>query len=166
MGEQMTLPGRLSVRAPMQWTAYDNGGFSSAPVEHFVRPICRGGDYGYERINVATQRADAGSLLNWIAGLIRTRRECGEIGAGRCEIIQTGNDAILGLRYDGDDSAIIVLNNLSPGRHTVALDLTAREIATATDLFGDRQYQPLDPGSQRMRIDGFGFRWMRLGGVY
>jgi maltose alpha-D-glucosyltransferase/alpha-amylase len=101
-----------------------------------------------------------------MAGLIRTRRECGEIGAGRCHLIDTGNDAILGLRYDDGDSAVITLNNLSRKRQTITLDLTQREIATATDLFCDRRYRPLDPGSQRMRIDGYGYRWMRLGGVY
>jgi maltose alpha-D-glucosyltransferase/alpha-amylase len=166
MGEQMELAGRLSVRAPMQWTAYENGGFSNAEPNQFVRPMLDQGEYGYQNVNVAAQRADTGSLLNWMAGLIRTRRECGAIGAGRCRVLETGSDAVLGIRYDDADSAVLTLNNLSRQRHTVALDITEQEIATATDLFGDRQYQPLDPESQRMRIEGFGYRWMRLGGVY
>ena len=168
MGENLELPGRLSVRAPMQWTSYDNGGFSTAPSERFVRPVLAEGDYGFERVNVATQRSDPGSLLNWLASLIRTRRECGEIGAGSCRVIDTGNDAVLGLRYDdpAHDSAIVVLNNLSPDRHTIELDLTEREIETATSLFADRQYGPINPKSRRMRIDGYGFLWLRLDGIY
>ena len=59
-----------------------------------------------------------------------------------------------------------MLNNLSPERQTIALDLTEREIATTTDLLADRRYEPLDPKTQRMRINGFGYRWLRLGGVY
>ena len=39
MGENLDVPGRLSVRTPMQWTPYDNGGFSTAPPERFVRPM-------------------------------------------------------------------------------------------------------------------------------
>jgi maltose alpha-D-glucosyltransferase/alpha-amylase len=166
MGEQPALPGRLSVRAPMQWTPYDNGGSSTAPDTCLVRPILADGEYGFPRVNVAAQRADPNSLLNWMAGLIRTRRECGEIGAGRCRIVETGNDAILALRYDEAESAIIVLNNLSRGRHTVTLDLSEGEIATATDLFADRQYEAIDAQSRRVRLNGFGYRWMRLGGVY
>jgi maltose alpha-D-glucosyltransferase/alpha-amylase len=168
MGEQLTLPGRLSVRAPMQWTPYDNGGFSSASPERFVRPILTDGDYGFERVSVAAQRNDPDSLLNWLAALIRTRRECPEIGAGRCRVIDTGNDAILALRFDDLDheSAVVVLNNLSPDRQSVRLDLSEREIATATGLLADRRYEPLDAKSTRIRINGFGFRWLRLGGIY
>src|ERR671913_390945 len=168
MGEQPALPGRLSVRAPMQWTPYDNGGFSAAPLDCYVRPILAEGDFGFQRVSVAAQRNDPDSLLNWLAGLIRTRRECPEIGAGRCQVIDTGNDAILALRYDDPEheSAVVVLHNLSPDRQTIALDLTEREIATTTDLLADRRYEPLDGKSPRMRINGFGFRWLRLGGVY
>jgi maltose alpha-D-glucosyltransferase / alpha-amylase len=168
MGEQLTLPGRLSVRSPMQWTAYDNGGFSRAPIECLVRPILDDGDFGHERVSVAAQRNDPDSLLNWLAALIRTRRECGEIGAGRCRVIDSGNDAVLGLRYEDPDhdSAIIVLNNLSPDRQNITLDLTEREITTATCLFADRRYEPLDAKTNRMRINGFGYRWLRLGGIY
>ena len=166
MAEQLALPGRLSVRAPMQWTPYDHGGFSTAPPEQFVRPILSGGDYGFERVSVAAQRADPDSLLNWMAMLIRTRRECGEIGAGKCQVLDTENDAILGLRYDDGDSAIVVLNNLSRDRHTITLDLTEREIATATGLLANRRYEPINSTSKRIRIDGFGFRWLRLGGIY
>jgi maltose alpha-D-glucosyltransferase/alpha-amylase len=166
MSEQLALPGRLSVRAPMQWAPYDNGGFSMAPPEQFVRPILSGGDYGYENVNVAGERSDPDSLLNWMAGLTRTRRECGEIGAGDWQTIDTGNDAILALRYDNDDCAIVILNNLSRDRQHVTLDLSEREAATATDLFANRRYGPLAPGRHRMRLDGFGYRWLRLGGMY
>jgi maltose alpha-D-glucosyltransferase/alpha-amylase len=168
MGEQLALPGRLSVRTPMQWTAYDQGGFSTNPLDCYVRPILSDGEFGFERVSVAAQRNDPDSLLNWLATLIRTRRECPEIGAGRCRVIDTGNDAILAIRYDDLDheSAVVVLNNLSPDRQSVTLDLTEREIATATGLFADRRYEPLDAKTKRTRINGFGYRWLRLGGIY
>jgi maltose alpha-D-glucosyltransferase/alpha-amylase len=166
MGEQPALEGRMAVRAPMQWTPYDNGGFSSAPAEHFVRPILSDGDYGFEQVSVGMQRRDKDSLLNWMSMLMRARRECGEIGQGTWKAVDTGNDAVLGLRYDVDDSAIVIFNNLSGGRHTIPLDLTEQERATATDLFCDRTYDPIDPRNTKMRMEGYGYRWMRLGGVY
>ncbi len=166
MGENPALPGRLAVRAPMQWTPYDTGGFSAVPPQDFVRPMPSAGEYGYERVNVASQRGDPDSLLNRLTALIRTRRECGEIGSGSCRIFETGSDAVLGLRYDDHQSAIVVLNNLSPGRHTFTLDLTERERETATDLVSDRPYEPVDLKSDRMRINGYGYRWLRLGGAY
>lgn len=166
MGEQPAMDGRMSVRAPMQWTPYDNGGFSAAPPENQVRPMLSGGDYGYERVSVAAQRANANSLLNWMATLIRTRQECGEIGGGKWSAIPTGNDAILALRFDGDHSSTVILNNVSRKKQTIELNLTEEEIRTATDLLVDRQYEPIDPKTRRVRLEEFGFRWMRLGGIY
>lgn len=76
-----------------------------------------------------------------------------------------GNDAILALRDDVEDSSVVILNNLSRQRHTITLDLTGEEIAMATDLLGDRRYEPVNPKRRQMRMDGFGYRWLRLGGV-
>jgi maltose alpha-D-glucosyltransferase/alpha-amylase len=150
----------------MQWTPYHHGGFSSAPPRKFVRPINSGGDYGFEKINVSSQRADPDSLLNWIASLMRTRRECGEIGVGRWEALDTGDDAVLGVRYEVDDCAIVVFNNLSRQRRTIKVDLSEEELRTATDLFCDRRYEPLTDGESRMRIEGLGYRWLRVRGIY
>lgn len=166
MGENLELEGRLSVRGPMQWTPHGNGGFSTADPASLVRPMLSGGDYGFEKVNVGTLRSDPDSLLNWMSGLIRTRRECSEIGTGTWEVIDAGNDAVLGLRYENSDSSIVVLNNLSPDRHMVTLDLGEDEIAVATDLLGDRVYAPISPESKRMRLDGYGYRWLRIGGIY
>ena len=166
MSENPALPGRLAVRGPMQWTPYDNGGFSAAPPGRLVRPMLSAGEYGYERVNVASQRSDPASLLNRLTMLIRARRECGEIGSGDCRVFETGSDAVLGLRYDDHESAVVTLHNLSPERQTITLDLTEREIETATTLVSDRQYGPSDVKKGRMRMDGYGYRWLRLGGVY
>jgi maltose alpha-D-glucosyltransferase/alpha-amylase len=168
MGENLDLPGRLAVRSPMQWTDYGHGGFSTAPPDKHVRPLVTEGDFSYEQVNVRAQRGDPDSLLNWMAGLIRTRRECGEIGSGqRSKLkIDGGGEAVLGLRYDAADCAILILNNLSGKRCDVTLDLSEAETATATDLFGDRRYDPLDPANPHMRLNPYGYRWLRIGGVY
>ena len=81
-------------------------------------------------------------------------------------MLETGDDAVLGLRYDDGDCAVVVLNNLSGRRRTVALDLSDEEAATATDLFCDRRYDPLAPGDTSVRLSPYGFRWLRLGGIY
>ncbi len=166
MGENLDLPERLSVRTPMPWTAYDNGGFSSAPPECYVRPLASDHDYGFQKVSVGKARGEPNSLLNWMASLMRVRKECGEIGAGTCSAIDTGTDAVLGLRHDIPDSTIVVFNNLSRERQTVTVDMDDVEIATATDLFTDRAYKPIESKTRRFRIDGLGYRWMRLRGIY
>jgi maltose alpha-D-glucosyltransferase/alpha-amylase len=166
MGENLALPERLSVRTPMQWTPYNNGGFSSAPPDTFVRPMLTEGDFAYKKVNVGVQRADSGSLLNWLAQLNRTRRECGEIGAGDWSLLNTGDDAVLGIRYDFDGSAIMIFNNLSRKRRTVRIDIGTDEIPTVTDLFSDRPYEPIDPDKREMKMNAFGHRWLRIDGIY
>jgi maltose alpha-D-glucosyltransferase / alpha-amylase len=36
--------------------------------------VITGGDFGYERVNVADQQRDPGSFVNWVERLIRTRK--------------------------------------------------------------------------------------------
>ncbi len=166
MGENPALDGRLAVRAPMQWTPYDSGGFSGAPPEALVRPMLADGAYGYRTTSVAAQRGDPGSLLNWMASLIRVRRECGEIGGGGLAARrhrQRGypRDPV---RRAGQHH--LVVNNLSPDRQSVSLGLEDDELERATDLLADRVYPPMREKRGPMRLNAYGFRWMRLGGEY
>lgn len=165
MGENLEVPGRRSVRTPMQWSPYGSGGFSSAPPDALIRPMPEG-EYGFREVSVARERSDPDSLLNMIEELIRARRECPAIGTGEWTALETGQDAVLALRYDIEGGSAVVLNNLSAKRCTVLLDLEPGEIETATDLLGDRRYEPLDPQSRRFRMNGYGYRWLQIGGPY
>lgn len=166
MGEQLQLEGRMAVRAPMQWSAGKNAGFSTADPDDLVRPLLDEGEFGYEHVNVSAQRGDADSLLNWMASLIRTRKECGEIGAGTWTALDSGNDAVFGIRYDTDDASIVVLNNLSGEAQTITVELGDDVPTSVTDLFGDRIYTPITNAKPRMRLDAYGYRWIRLDGIY
>ena len=64
IGDDLSLPERECARTPMQWSDEPHGGFSTA------KRVGAAGDrdpvYGYQRVNVAAQRRDPHSLLNWI----------------------------------------------------------------------------------------------------
>jgi maltose alpha-D-glucosyltransferase/alpha-amylase len=77
MGDNLRLPERECARTPMQWTRGRHGGFSRA--KKIVRPVIGDAVYGYAKVNVADQRRDPHSLLNWTERMIRMRRECPEI---------------------------------------------------------------------------------------
>jgi maltose alpha-D-glucosyltransferase/alpha-amylase len=165
MGENLSIPGRLSVRTPMQWTSYAAGGFSTAEPESYVRPMTDG-PYGYRQVSVGRQRSDPDALLNWMAALIRTRRECSEMGTGSCRLIELGTDQVLGIRYNSNGSEVIVLNNLSGRRARISLDLNAQERSRVTELLCDRPYKPLDEADGQITLNPYGYRWIRLGGIY
>jgi glycosidase len=71
MAENLDIPGRMSVRAPMQWSTEPNGGFSTAPQDRLRRPVVSGPRWGYRGVNVAQQERHPGSMLNWTERLIR-----------------------------------------------------------------------------------------------
>src|ERR1700682_3829094 len=52
-------------------------------------PVIDKGPYGYEHVNVAKQRRDPNSLLNWTERIIRMRKEVPEIGWGDFKVIAT-----------------------------------------------------------------------------
>src|SRR5437016_87463 len=88
MGDDLKLPERNPVRTPMQWSDELHGGFSTAAKT--ILPVIDDGVWGYQRINVAAQQRDPDSMLNWTERMIRLRKECPEIGWGRCTILNTG----------------------------------------------------------------------------
>ena len=72
----------------MQWSTEPHGGFT-APTP--CCPVISDGPYGYEHVNVADQRRDPDSLLNWTERIIRMRKEVPEIGWGDFEVLAGGD---------------------------------------------------------------------------
>src|SRR3712207_2986352 len=73
MSDDLRLPERECARTPMQWSTEPQGGFTKS--DKPILPVISGGPYGYEHVNVAEQRRDPGSLLNWLERIIRMRKE-------------------------------------------------------------------------------------------
>ena len=96
MGEDLSLPGRLAVRNPMQWSPRHAGGFSTAGT--LYRPARAEGPYGYRTVNVLDQRHQPGSLYSWVAHAIRVRRECPELGWGQWRTLRRQRPARAGHR--------------------------------------------------------------------
>ncbi|MEW5929025.1 MAG: alpha-amylase family protein [Gemmatimonadota bacterium] len=162
MGDDLALPGRMSVRTPMQWSAEANGGFSAAPPERLVRPVVRGGAYGYETVNVDAQRRDPGSLLNFMLRLIRTRKECPEFGEGEMQVVETGDPAVFAHRCERRGGMALAVHNLSREPRVATLEMDEGDVPHLVDLLGDRPYERIDRGTVEVRLDGYGYRWLRV----
>ena len=116
MAENLDIPGRMSVRAPMQWSDDANGGFSSAPPDKLRRPVVPGPKWGYRGVNVARQERDPNSMLSWSQGLIRRRRQTPEIAFGDWSFLPFPEAEIIGLRYDWGGRTVLLIHNLGAGR--------------------------------------------------
>jgi maltose alpha-D-glucosyltransferase / alpha-amylase len=164
MGENLDLPARWSMRTPMQWSSAENGGFSDVPEGDLVRPMPSDGAFGYRKTNVTDQRQIQGSLLNWMAQLIRARKECPEFGWGESEIVRTDVPAVFAQRSDWDDGGVaLAVHNFSREPCDVTLDLQGVKRGDLIHLIGDRNYEPMKGKTITMHMEGYGYRWMRVG---
>jgi maltose alpha-D-glucosyltransferase/alpha-amylase len=160
MGEDLSLPGRLAVRSPMQWSARHAGGFSTA--EQLYRPACADGPYGYCTVNVADQRHEPGSLYSWVADAIRVRRECPELGWGEWRTLKLGDPRVLAIETHWRDGRMVTLHNLSAEPATVSLpsDLDPQaQVKEVLQVLGDGAPSAI---GREIALDGYGFRWLRL----
>lgn len=161
MGDMLSLKERNAVRTPMQWSANQNAGFSTA--EKLVHPVISKGPYAYEVMNVETQRRSPDSLLNWMTALIRLRQECTEIGWGEWWILDTGNPSVLGMYYRWQNSSLITLHNFQEKALEISLDVKTTKESKLIDLMKIDENVADEEGIHRIRIAGYGYRWFRAG---
>jgi maltose alpha-D-glucosyltransferase/alpha-amylase len=165
MGDDLRLPERECARTPMQWSAEPQGGFTKHP-----KPPCRvitGGAYGFERINVAGQRRDPNSLLNWMERMIRMRREVPEISWGDFHVLRASRDDVLALRYDWRNNSVLCLHNFGAEACTVKFRSGCTEPGQnrLINLLSDDHSEESDDGRHAVVLEPYGYRWYRVGGL-
>ena len=164
MGDDLSLAERTAARTPMQWSTEKHGGFTKG--DEPVRPVISDDAYGYRSVNVADQRADPESLLNWTERMIRLRKELPEIGWGSFRILDTP-DHILVMRYDWKGEAAVFLHNFADERTDVTVDVTCDDEPgrPLVCLHTHERSEPDDDGRHCVVLEAYGYRWFRLGGL-
>ncbi len=97
---------RDNARTPMQWNASANAGFSTA------KPWLPVHD-DYAQVNVEAETADPNSTLSWFRKLAALRAKREELTAGAYEELMATDEQVYAFRRQGEDSAAVVLANLS-----------------------------------------------------
>jgi maltose alpha-D-glucosyltransferase/alpha-amylase len=149
MGDNLRLKERNAIRTPMQWSNAANGGFSTA--DELVRPAIASGPYGYETLNVDDQLRDPSSILRWMIGMIRVRKECPEVGAGEWRLVPTGNPHVLATLYD---DTVLCVHNL--GDREVDVTVALDEPRSWANLLAPEQVGP-----EPLRLEPYGYAWYR-----
>jgi trehalose synthase len=164
MAENLDVPGRLAVRTPMQWTAGDNGGFSSADKRRLTRPL-PDGLYGPERVNAADQRHDHQSFWWFMRNLIYTYRQQPEIGWSTAEVLEQPDTSVLAhVCREKSGWAMLALHNFGAESSIVPIQLKDVPAGSVlVDLLGGLTEHMLDSeGRIDFDLDGYGYRWLRL----
>ena len=109
--------GRDGCRAPMQWSAAPNAGFSPLGVETWL-PV----HPNFKTRNVMNQQADPNSLLNWYKRLVEVRksftRRCVQ---GAFLPVTDGTNFILSYLRQTDEETLLVALNFSSRRQQLVL---------------------------------------------
>jgi maltose alpha-D-glucosyltransferase / alpha-amylase len=159
MGDDLRRPERACARTPMQWSTEPQGGFT----KHTKPPtsVISGGAYGFERVNVAQQRRDPNSLLNWMERMIRMRKEVPEISWGDFEVLRTSRSDVFALCYHWRNNSVLFLHNFGAEACTVKFRSGCRLI----NLLSDDHSQPGADGRHAVVLEPYGYRWYRVGGL-
>jgi maltose alpha-D-glucosyltransferase/alpha-amylase len=165
MGDNLSLPERNCARTPMQWSTEPNGGFTKNAKP--VSPVICDGAYGYPHVNVADQRRDPNSLLNWMERMIRMRKEVPEIGWGDFSFIATRQPKVMAMRYYWRNNAVLFLHNLSSEPLEVRFPLkeNADKNYVLVNLLSNDHSRPEANDQHCVVLEPYGYRWYRVGGL-
>jgi maltose alpha-D-glucosyltransferase/alpha-amylase len=163
MGDDLSLPERECARTPMQWSADQNGGFSTA--RRTIRPVISDPIYGYKRVNVEGQRRDPHSLLNWVERKIRMRKECPEISWGDWKILKTNADDVLVMEYTWREHSLIVLHNFVDKPRAVRIPVSTAGTQVLVDLLATNDSRAGEHGHHEIELEPYGYRWFRARGL-
>ena len=133
MGDDLTLPERDCARTPMQWSTEPHGGFTK------TRQADAAGDQrtaptAIEHVNVAEQRRDPNSLLNWTERIIRMRKEVPEIGWGDFAVLPIARSGrARACATTGATTAVLFVHNFDAEPREIAFRRRPRAMpSTAT----------------------------------
>lgn len=165
MGDNLALPERNCARTPMQWSTEPQAGFTKSAKP--VSPVIDSGPYSYHHVNVAQQRRDPDSFLNWSERIIRMRKEVPEIGWGDFRSIASPDPAIFILRYDWRNNSVLFVHNLdeNPREIVFAPGLPKDQGRHLINLLSSDHSTANASGKHRLMIEGYGYRWYRVGGL-
>ena len=150
-GEEIGQVGRKPdemIRNPMPWGPGPNGGFTQAarPWEPLQR--------GHERRNVATQAADADSLLAHYRRWIRLRQAEPALRHGEFRVLDLGRDDVIGWQRSAQGRTLTFIANLSRN----ALDGLALPTDVATTVAVDRVAGTPVDARGGLRLEPYGVR--------
>jgi maltose alpha-D-glucosyltransferase / alpha-amylase len=162
MGDNVYLGDRNGVRTPMQWNGGWNAGFSGADPERLYSPLISNPVYGYQAINVESQRRSQHSLLSWMKRIIHLRKSSRVLSRGSIEFLKPSNHRVLAYVRQLGEEKILVVNNLSKSAQAVELDLQRYKGSVPIEMFGGNLFPRVGDLYYLLTLGPYQFFWFRL----
>ena len=162
MGDNVYLGDRDGVRTPMQWSADRNAGFSQADFEQLYFPVISNPVYGYQSVNVESQRRYDTSLLHWMRQMIHLRKRHAVFGRGTMEFVKPENRKIFAFTRHYEGETVLCVFNLSQHAQPVELPLQHLAGATPVEMLGETPFPQITAAPYQLAFAPWGFYWFRL----
>jgi maltose alpha-D-glucosyltransferase / alpha-amylase len=162
MGDNIYLGDRNGVRTPMQWNGSWNAGFSTADPESLYAALILNPVYGYQAVNVASQRRLQHSLLSWMRRIVQVRKSTPIFGRGSIEFLYPENHRVLAYLRQLDRETVLVVNNLSASAQAVELDLSRFKGNILVEMFGRNIFPRVGSLPYLLTLGPYQFYWFRL----
>ena len=162
MGDNIYLGDRNGVRTPMQWNGGWNAGFSGADPERLYSALISNPLYGYQVVNVESQRRSDHSLLSWMKQLIRVRKSTRVFSRGSMEMLHPLNHRVLAYVREFDGEKILVVSNLSSQAQAAELDMRRWKGTVPIEMFGGNPFPRIGDLPYLLTLGPYHFYWFRL----
>jgi maltose alpha-D-glucosyltransferase/alpha-amylase len=162
MGDNVHLGDRNGVRTPMQWDGGWNSGFSTADPESLYAALILNPLYGYQAVNVQSQKRMPHSLLLWTRRLIQVRKSTPVFGRGSIEFLYPENHRILAYVRQLGSETVLAVNNLSQSAQAVELDLSRYQGSIPIEMFGRNLFPRVANLPYLLTMGPYQFYWFRL----
>ena len=106
-------------------------------------------------------------MLNWTERMVRMRKEVPEIGWGRFSVVDAGTPAVLVMRYEWRNNAVLFVHNLSALPREVRLVPGAEgsHDSLLVNLLSEDHSRPEAGDEHCILLEPYGYRWFRVGGL-
>ena len=117
--------------------------------------------YGYQAVNVEAQRAQPGSLLNWMKRLIRVRKQYPAFGRGTLEFLHPENRRVLAYMREHEDDDPVRRQPVAvrPVRGARPVGLRG---AVPVELIGRVHFPPIGELPYLLTLGPHDFYWFEL----
>lgn len=162
MGDNIYLGDRNGVRTPMQWDGGWNGGFSTADPEQLYLPLSSNPVYGFQAVNVDSQRRASHSLLSWMKQMIRIRKSSRLFSRGALQFLNPVNHQVLAYIRELNQEKVLVVNNLSRSAQAVELDLSRFQGLIPIEMVGGNPFPRINRRPYLLTLGPYQFYWFKL----
>jgi maltose alpha-D-glucosyltransferase/alpha-amylase len=118
--------------------------------------------YGYQAVNVLSQKRSEHSLLSWMRRIIAVRRSTGVFGKGSIEFLYPANHRVLAYVRQLGKETVLAVNNLSSAAQAVELDLRKYKGNILIEMFGKNIFPRVGELPYLLTMGPYQFYWFRL----